>query len=79
MNETAIDFSSGRFDFSRDSLIRESLLERLMSRQAGKSAESAGSRTPVSLDELTREQPVRGSRRENRGCEPPARDKGRDL
>jgi hypothetical protein len=48
MSERAFDLTEARFDFSNDSLVKDSLLERLLSRQ--KNAES--SRVQVSLDSV---------------------------
>ncbi|MCL2068346.1 MAG: hypothetical protein FWH00_00445 [Oscillospiraceae bacterium] len=48
MNEITFDLSDSRFDFSTDSLVRESLLGGILSR----GADSKGARIPVSLDEL---------------------------
>ena len=48
MNEMALDLSDRRFDFSADSLVKETLLGGIMSRRP----DSKNSRIPVSLDEL---------------------------
>ena len=60
-DELFSDLNDSRFDFSADSLIKDSLLERLMSRQMeaeGRGEGSAGhgaadARVPLSLDALT--------------------------
>jgi hypothetical protein len=68
-------FSEAGFDFSKDSLVRASLLKGLLSRQTAK---EEGSRTPVSLSDLTgaaqkQARPLGAER------ELPSKDKGRGL
>ncbi len=71
MSEFTVDLSEGQYDFSNDSLVKESLLKGLLARQA--------SRKAVSFEELDDSEWKRGRKSFTREPGAPAKEKGRGL
>jgi len=74
MSENALDLNDARFDFSTDSLIKDTLLQGLLARQKD------DQRVPISFDEIvggdSPKTPDNASRMER---DLPSPDKGRGL
>jgi hypothetical protein len=79
MNELVIDLNSDAFDFSKDSLIKETLLKGLLARQSKKQSKSGDARTSISLDDLEYGEPKLPRGNQSREAEPPFKSKGRGL